>query len=202
MIQWKSGIWHDGKFPNLKDYLYRFKYVSNKNEKYFTFSAQNWWLTNFPMYKIDWKGDIYRHRDTSDRSESSRYERSRRSYLEGILECDNDRVPGCVKRKLPRCKSKIWFDRTRGNTLSEGLKYTSTNWVLGEADCEMKCLSLCSCVAYASIHPNGTGCELWMNGTQLVEDGYTYGYREFYIQRQTYKLERYTTGCLVNGFFY
>ncbi|CAO2838516.1 unnamed protein product [Amaranthus hypochondriacus] len=193
VIQWKSGIWHDGKFPNLKDYLYRFEYVSNKNEKYFTLSAQNWWLTHFPMYQIDWEGDIqYCHGATSDRSESSRYEGSRRSYLESILGCDKGRVPGCVKQKLPRCRSNTWFERTRGDTLSEGLKYTSTNWILGKADCETKCLSLCSCVAYASIYPNGTGCELWMNRTQLVEDGYTstYGYREIYIQRQTYRLER------------
>lgn len=190
-IHWRSGVWHNGEFPNLKDYLYKFDYVSNSNEIYFTLSTENAWDIDFPMYKIDGKGAIL-HFDnpTSDRSQYSRSDGSEYS-LTSLVECrHNDYHLGCVKQKLPECRKESWFDSSRGTALSEGFRYEKKNHILGVADCGDNCLRNCYCVAYASIYPNGTGCEIWTNITQLQEDGYaSHSHRVLYIQRQKYREE-------------
>uniref|UniRef100_A0A803MUV4 non-specific serine/threonine protein kinase n=1 Tax=Chenopodium quinoa TaxID=63459 RepID=A0A803MUV4_CHEQI len=196
-IQWRSGIWNNGKFPNLKDYLFRFDYVSNDEEKYFTLSAaENAWDIDFPMYHIDKEGAILHYdTSTSDRLEYSQYSRSGSNIhnsLTTVVDCRKAKsyefYPGCVKQQLPECRNKSWFDSTQGYVLSEGTKYEKRNQIFGVADCEVRCLSNCSCVAYAFIYPNRTGCELWTNNTQLLENGQAYSSRrEFYIQRKHYR---------------
>lgn len=188
-IQWRSGLWHNwnnGNFLNLKNYPYKFDYVSNDDEKYFTLSVENtWWHTSFPMYKIDWQGDILKF--DSSISDRSRYSEK---TLTPVVKCRSQTYhPGCVKPNLPECRSKSWFDRSRGYALSEGVKYESRNKILGMVDCGEKCLSNCSCVAYSPFYPNGTGCELWNNFTQILEDGHI-SHRELYTQRRRYEEEK------------
>uniref|UniRef100_A0A803L2C1 Uncharacterized protein n=1 Tax=Chenopodium quinoa TaxID=63459 RepID=A0A803L2C1_CHEQI len=176
-IQWRSGIWSNGKFPNLKDYLFKFDYVSNDEEKYFTLSAENAWDIDFSMYHIYREGAILHYdTSTSDRLEYSQYSRSRsntHNSLTTVVDCREARnyksYPGCVKQQLPECRNESWFESSRGYVLSEGTMYEKRNQILGVADCEVRCLSNCSCVAYAFIYPNRTGCELWTNITQRKE---------------------------------
>lgn len=181
-IHWRSGIWHTGRFANLLDYLYQFECVSNKDERYFIFSAVNNWYVPFPMYQLNWDGEI----STSDpSSESSR--KGLRMNTHTLINCRNKYSEGtyigCVEHKLPECRRRQWFDRSRGYVKSEGFKLDERKNILGVNDCEAECLNNCSCVAYAFIYPNGTGCELWSNLTQLLEDGRA-GYRELYFQRE------------------
>ncbi|XP_057249466.1 G-type lectin S-receptor-like serine/threonine-protein kinase CES101 isoform X2 [Beta vulgaris subsp. vulgaris] len=180
-IQWRSGVWKNGKFPNLKDYLYKFDYVSNDDETYFTLSAENtWWDNSFPMYQIDQKGEVLNfQRSTSKGSQSS---------LTSIVDCKRHKnyQAGCVEQKLPGCRIDSWFDSSRGYALSEGFKYDNGNQLLGMVDCEDKCFYNCSCVAYTFIYPNQTGCELWSNLTQLREDGYA-SPRTLYFRRHSFR---------------
>ena len=181
-IHWRSGIWHNRRFANLQDYLYQFECVSNKDERYFIFSAVNNWYVTFPMYQVNWDGEI----STSDPSpESSRT--GLRMNTHTLINCRNKYSEGtyigCVEHKLPECRGREWFERSRGYVKSEGFKLDDRKNILGVNDCEAECLNNCSCVAYAFIYPNGTGCELWSNMTQLLEDGRT-GYRELYFQRE------------------
>ncbi|KMS96300.1 hypothetical protein BVRB_000140 [Beta vulgaris subsp. vulgaris] len=187
-IQWKSGIWKNGKFPNLRDFLYKFDYVSNDDERYFTLSAESTWqwrYISFPMYQIDHKGAVLHFQSsTSSRPQYLRSERSENT-LTTVVDCKSFPYPGCLEPKLPRCRNNSFFYSSRGYALSEGLQYGKGNQILGMADCEDKCLKNCFCVAYASIYPNGTGCELWSNLTQLVQDPYPYvSQRELYIQQE------------------
>ncbi|XP_074291791.1 G-type lectin S-receptor-like serine/threonine-protein kinase CES101 isoform X2 [Silene latifolia] len=184
-IQWKSGSLNDGKFLNLEDYLYSFEFVSNENESYYLLSAMNTWYVNFPMYQINQLGSI----NSVNIAQPDSYQESQRDgdspSLSKVVNCKKSRTaPGCVEHKLPECRNKGWFDSTKGYVKSDGFRYEKSRGrdMLGLDDCEAMCLKNCSCVAYASIYPNGTGCELWSNTTQLVEDGYN-GYRDFYLQR-------------------
>ncbi|XP_074291792.1 G-type lectin S-receptor-like serine/threonine-protein kinase CES101 [Silene latifolia] len=184
-IQWKSGSLNEGKFLNLEDYLYSFEIVSNENERYYVLSAMKTWYVNFPMYQIGELGSI----NSVNIAQSDPYQesqRSRGSPLSGVVDCKRIRTAtGCVEHKLPECRSKVWFDSTKGYVKSDGIRYEKGRGgdILGLDDCEAMCLKKCSCVAYASIYSNGTGCEFWSNMTQLVEDRYDHDYRDFYLQR-------------------
>ncbi|KAH9627132.1 hypothetical protein KSS87_011620 [Heliosperma pusillum] len=183
-IHWKSGSWHEGKFLNLHDHLYSFDFVSNENERYYVLSAMSTWYVNFPMCQINQLGSI----NSVSAAQSYSYQRSQgdgSSPLSEVVHCTRSRTaPGCVERKLPDCRSKVWFESTKGYVKSDGFRYEKGRGgnILGLDDCEVMCVKKCSCVAYASIYSNGTGCELWNNMTKLVEDGYD-GYRDFYLQR-------------------
>ncbi|XP_021858208.1 G-type lectin S-receptor-like serine/threonine-protein kinase CES101 isoform X2 [Spinacia oleracea] len=194
-IKWRSGIWQKGKFPNLKDDLFKFDYVSNDEDTYFTLSVENVWdVVDFPMYQLDWKGAILIYDNPcSSRSQYTQYSDGSGFPLTSVVECRHKNYqPGCVNHhKLSECRNNRWFDSSRGYVLSEGFKYDKRNHILGVADCEDKCLSNCSCVAYASIYPNGTGCELWSNISHLQEDGYAHtSHRMLYLQRQINRGER------------
>ncbi|KNA22967.1 hypothetical protein SOVF_028770 [Spinacia oleracea] len=181
-IHWSSGIWNDSKFENLNDNLYSFDYVSNEDERYFTLSLVHNWHISFPMYQISGQGII-------SKLDFSRWG-SVGLFLFSLVDCKNishQLALGCVEKQLPECRNKHRFEKTKGYVVSEGFKYEEQNYILGVADCEAKCLTNCSCVAYASIYSNGTGCQFWSDITHLVvdEDEFVVSYyRELYIQTE------------------
>ncbi|KAG8379937.1 hypothetical protein BUALT_Bualt07G0141600 [Buddleja alternifolia] len=149
-VYWKSGVWEKGRFNNtfyLTQYTdINFSYISNENEKYLTYSVKG----NISLAKIsiDSNGKIEITRDSLS---FGFYECS----LSGILE------QGCVMEFSPKCrKSNIQFRGRRGVTICNGCGHDE-NQKLSLFDCEAKCRQNCSCIAFASVYSNGTGCEIF-----------------------------------------
>ncbi|OMO66783.1 hypothetical protein COLO4_30392 [Corchorus olitorius] len=68
---------------------------------------------------------------------------------------------GCAKLNLPECRTSYpRFEKQNGVMSSNGYKFSeSENLTL--FDCHAKCSTSCSCVAYASVYDDQTGCQIW-----------------------------------------
>lgn len=155
---WTSGPWLRGRFNLLKDSslneIYKFRYISNENETYFNYSV-NTATSIFPMLRMDSEGDL-----VGFRSNSYYQEVSCSLFDAGTVTPDD----GCVQQKLPECRSPedIFKFRAHAGYISyNGLFEYSVSENLTLQDCKAKCLSSCSCAAYASKYKDGTGCEIW-----------------------------------------
>ncbi|PHU24350.1 hypothetical protein BC332_09457 [Capsicum chinense] len=142
-VYWKSGPWPSGHLA--------FKYVSNEDEKYFSFTADS----------ID-----------------GRYTMSPSGLIQdgfgGNAEfgnCSNeDPNAGCVKQILPQCRAakKYWFELRQVFIFGDSFKLDE-NYTLSLSDCKAKCENDCSCVAYASVDSDyGVGCQIWGNNTSFM----------------------------------
>ncbi|KAK2654856.1 hypothetical protein Ddye_014712 [Dipteronia dyeriana] len=148
-----SGDLVNGKFKSWDIIGYNFSYISNKKEKYFTYSVSED-VTSFPMLQIDWHGSL---RD--DRGQS-------------IASCsmfDQYGVSDEYKRPRTCNASNSYLVPKSGFMSGDGIKLReSDNMTL--ADCRQKCFKDCSCVAYAAANrANDTGCEIWSRGTEFKE---------------------------------
>ena len=75
--------------------------------------------------------------------------------------CDDTQVSkstDCLVMMPPKCEERGNFSEIRGLMPNSMV----VNWSIhtGLSDCELICSSNCSCTAYASLHDDGTGCEL------------------------------------------
>ncbi|XP_059639313.1 uncharacterized protein LOC132281642 [Cornus florida] len=94
-----------------------------------------------------------------------------------------------MKEKLPDCRndnydlyipaSQYQFKLFRKNIGFELDESHNTSFF----DCQDTCLRNCSCVAYASLNDNGTGCKIWPKGMKLES------FDAFDFSRQIYILE-------------
>ena len=76
--------------------------------------------------------------------------------------CDDTQVSkstDCLVMKPSKCEEGGNFSEIRGLMPNSMV----INWSIhtGLSDCELICSSNCSCTAYASLHDDGTGCELY-----------------------------------------
>ncbi|KAK2654857.1 hypothetical protein Ddye_014713 [Dipteronia dyeriana] len=144
-----SGHLLNGKFQSWDASGYEFIYTSNEHEKSFTYSVSED-ITSYPMLQIDWDG--YLRDDSSDSIVSySVYDEYRGPY---------ERM----------CNSSYtYFVSNYGLMSGGGIKFReSDNMTL--YDCRLKCIKICSCVAYAATNTkNDTGCEVWSRGTEFME---------------------------------
>ncbi|KAL6334874.1 hypothetical protein AAG906_023679 [Vitis piasezkii] len=94
------------------------------------------------------------------------------------LEAGDDQKAGCTKKKLqPECRDpNIQFVFDTGYMSTDGFKFPE-NDNLSYFDCQDKCISNCSCVAYSWANDDGTGCEIWSQGSVFTGDAL----RERYI---------------------
>ena len=69
---------------------------------------------------------------------------------------------GCVKKKLPGCRrNDITFAERSGYFVdTDGYEFHADD-NLTHVDCEDKCLTICSCVAFEPTKEDGTGCKVW-----------------------------------------
>ncbi|XP_023894462.1 G-type lectin S-receptor-like serine/threonine-protein kinase CES101 [Quercus suber] len=125
--------------------FYAFSKISNENETYFSYSA-NEDIKTFPRLRIDYLGKLY--------------------LGERLLVQCNTSSPasneGCVKQELPECRSPdITFAERSGYFVdTDGFEFHADD-NLTHMDCQDKCLKVCSCVAFAPSMTDGTGCKIW-----------------------------------------
>ncbi|CAI9773617.1 unnamed protein product [Fraxinus pennsylvanica] len=164
-VYWTSVNWSNGHFGNLPKLLDgEFRYVSNENEKYLTYSVNK--NISFLYFRIDPVGVMMG------------------IVLGSFGDCSLAKQDeGCVKKTLPECrKPDYWFESRAGYMLGDGYRY-GENYNLSIFDCQDKCEQNCSCVAYASRTTlYGTGCEIWSKETNFYPSGYAD--REIYILKR------------------
>ena len=157
---WRSGGWNGrnhSQFPFGRyglDYL-NFSYTSNENESYFTYSPTK---DNFSWVEMNSTGNLRIFLGDIGSW----------SLLGGAVSCDAAEEyssdDGCIEQKPSKCSSGEEFVFELGRMESwEG----SMNSSMGLSDCEEACRNNCSCTAYGSYSPDGSGCM------------FSYGQREF-----------------------
>ncbi|KDO56866.1 hypothetical protein CISIN_1g046791mg [Citrus sinensis] len=149
-------LWTCGLFPHWRavdlDSDFHFSYTSNEKERYFNYSL-NGNFTSFPTLQIDSKGSL---------------------TVTGALPISCPGSEGCVR--LSSCKGYFLDDfelnwaRKRGFMSVDGFKFKGSN-NMSRDDCATKCLSNCSCIAFAITNKNNnTACEIWSRGSKFIED--------------------------------
>ncbi|KAL9460493.1 hypothetical protein AB3S75_003654 [Citrus x aurantiifolia] len=147
-------LWTSGLFPHWRaldlDSDFNFSYTSNEQERYFNYS-QDGNFTSFPTLQIDSKGS-----------------------LTGALSISCPGSEGCVR--LSSCIGyfpddfELNWARKRGFMSADGFKFKGSN-NMSRDDCATKCLSNCSCIAFAITNKNNnTACEIWSRGSKFIED--------------------------------
>uniref|UniRef100_A0A2C9VN68 non-specific serine/threonine protein kinase n=1 Tax=Manihot esculenta TaxID=3983 RepID=A0A2C9VN68_MANES len=152
VIYWRSGIWNGYNFSYLpgldhKFDTFSFLYSSNENESYFTFTVENTSVS--PWIEIDSSGKTVLFELSGDNGFT----------FESNLTCDDTTLSWskeCVLFEPSKCGSGNVFTQTSGSMSS--WEYLN-NSELGLSDCRKICTTNCSCNAYASAEPDGTGCK-------------------------------------------
>uniref|UniRef100_A0A7N2LPV5 Apple domain-containing protein n=1 Tax=Quercus lobata TaxID=97700 RepID=A0A7N2LPV5_QUELO len=143
-IYWTSGYVNvNSSSFRLANSNYSFEYTSNENETFFSYSATD---INHPPLSINYLGVL------SDENGAMVNCTSASSYLN----------EGCVAKENLQCRSlNETFSGVFGSWHDiDGFKFNEGD-NLTLMDCKAKCLSNCSCVAYASTNEeNQTGCEI------------------------------------------
>ncbi|KAL3528770.1 hypothetical protein ACH5RR_008092 [Cinchona calisaya] len=158
-VVWNSGIWQNGHFDYMQNLAtasdqygdLNFSYVSDEEKKYFIYSASEGQILT--RYTLDSSGIV------NDSTGSPTF---------GACTPHPAFVPGCNMEILSPCRradldreGDLLFDQTQGFPYGDSIVLDKNNYSL--FDCRVECRSKCSCVAYASISDNGTGCEIWSN---------------------------------------
>ncbi|XP_020535352.1 G-type lectin S-receptor-like serine/threonine-protein kinase CES101 [Jatropha curcas] len=186
-LYWTSGTWEDGRFSLSHELAYQdqyhFRYVSNENEKYFTYYANDA-TTSFPMLSIN------------DFILSS-------GFANPLISCrssyDYMNTVGCVDQKHPICWKHVSdFEYTRGFVFGDVFKFNESD-NLSINDCLEKCLRNCSCVAYAPTNEiDGTGCEIWSKVT-VETSVYRKYWQAIYVRKSKKKKLPWWLFILVGG---
>ncbi|KAG6733742.1 hypothetical protein I3842_01G239500 [Carya illinoinensis] len=156
-IYWNSGPWENGlvkMFDKFSDY--RFSYISNENETYFTYAVSKD-ITIFPRLTLNEKGEMLVFLPDS---------------MFPKVSCSTSAPSlraGCVEQKLPKCRSpRDKFVSKMGLMSTDGFTFGKSD-NLSLSDCRALCLKNCSCVAYASTNDDGTGCKIWSKDSSFTE---------------------------------
>ena len=70
------------------------------------------------------------------------------------------RLPGCQLQE-PACKSETDEFVSRVGYFTGSPLSSDGNLSIGLGDCSAQCWNTCSCAGYATLHTNGTGCQMW-----------------------------------------
>ncbi|KAK9232015.1 hypothetical protein WN943_022257 [Citrus x changshan-huyou] len=149
-------LWTSGLFPHWRaldlDSDFHFSYTLNEKERYFNYSL-NGNFTSFPTLQIDSRGSL---------------------TVTGALPISCPGSEGCVR--LSSCIGyfpddfELNWARKRGFMSVDGFKFKGSNNTSRD-DCATKCLSNCSCIAFAITNENNnTACEIWSRGSKFIED--------------------------------
>ncbi|CAL5429366.1 unnamed protein product [Camellia sinensis] len=138
-------------------YRYILNYISNNDEKYFTFSGLNGSLL---MWMLTPNGMIHHGANSLAIGPVD--------FCYGYHQSDN----GCVVTKLPECRSSDdKFVQKRATFLpSNAHGNYDDNSSLSLSDCMEGCWSNCNCVGF-NVNSNGTGCITW-TGKLEYQEGY------------------------------
>ncbi|CAL5429367.1 unnamed protein product [Camellia sinensis] len=146
--------------PQSQDYCF-LNYISNNDEKYFTFSGLN---GSFWMLKLESDGEIY--------------EGPNRLLLGPLNFCYGyqsvNEANGCVISELPKCRSSDdTFLQKRASFLPINARSDyDDNSSLSISDCAQRCWNNCDCVGF-NVNSNGTGCITWTGKLEYQQDNIT-----------------------------
>ncbi|TXG69078.1 hypothetical protein EZV62_004013 [Acer yangbiense] len=151
-VQWTSGLWSNEEFKSWVDRGYNFSYISNEQEKYFSYSVKDD-VISFPTLQVDQKG--YLNDDSG--------------FSMACSEEGRDCGPYTNSSAMSNRDSSYFVPKFGLMSSVDGTKFReSDNMTL--YDCGLKCYQNCSCVAYtATNRENETGCEIWSRGTKFIK---------------------------------
>ncbi|WRX33613.1 S-locus glycoprotein domain - like 10 [Theobroma cacao] len=167
-VYWTSGMWKGGDFQMAPELtrrvdLYQFRFISNSEEQYFSFSAIN--SSTLSRWELNAWGQILQLTLAADRTTWQQTT---------IGSCKIDvTYPNavCLEQKLSNCRNgSELFVPTRGYYNSSELSYSNNNLNLALSDCHDSCWNDCSCIAYGSLYPDGTGCQFWRKQPTFVQN--------------------------------
>ncbi|KAF8083319.1 hypothetical protein N665_0783s0027 [Sinapis alba] len=200
-MYWGSGLWFKGQFSleKLNQNGFYFSFVSTESEEYFMCSAnERYDGTKFPRIVINEKGTLQFNwiNGRLDHVRCSPF-----VFGEDLeVGCYRKHSSVCLRASyvFPKHVSEFWdcevswssysfkemtsgkrFCSSFGYTFRDAVSSVSSNgFVLNETggklssyDCYVKCLQNCSCVAYASTHMDGTGCQIWSTDPTIDPSG-------------------------------
>ncbi|MCD7471894.1 hypothetical protein HAX54_012674 [Datura stramonium] len=146
-VFWTSGRWGNGTFGNvsrISHYDYAgFSFVSTEDEKYMTYSVSG--TKTLSRYAIDSFGFM------KERGAPGPF---------GV--CFYKPSAGCVTAESIGCsiRNNSWFERRPSSVSGNRFRFENN---MSLFDCKRQCENNCSCNAFASITPTGTGCDIWSN---------------------------------------
>ncbi|KAL6221795.1 hypothetical protein ACLB2K_005190 [Fragaria x ananassa] len=178
-VYWSSGIWVNGNFldaPELtkRDDLFWFTFVSNSEERYFSYYLKN-------NLTLD---------DPENNTTISRWELNPwGQILESILSANgstwetttispctfNPKYPDavCIEEKTSECRNgSELFVPTNGFLNGTEFTYSDNSTNLALSDCHATCWSDCTCIGYEPIYSNGSGCLFLKEGAKFVQNDY------------------------------
>ncbi|KAL5547973.1 hypothetical protein UlMin_003204 [Ulmus minor] len=169
----KIGSWDGNKFRFFFESLsnnHNISYISSKTETYITFN-------NKESNVVSWFVMAYDGVINEFRMEG------REILVANHSLCDDNLVrnaSACLVMTPSMCKDGDKFSKIRGIIPNSML--VSRPAPMSLSDCEIRCRSNCSCVAYASFYDDGTGCELYYGSKNDLLNSIERGDRTFYVR--------------------
>ncbi|KAJ0014028.1 hypothetical protein Pint_20310 [Pistacia integerrima] len=175
-VYWRSGLWKNESFEmapeltSIADGEWEFRFVTNENERYFSYSDKNsstkssmrWKLTSWGHIELSASNshDTYGSTSVSEVSPCSNFEMNNNASI-------------CLKEKPANCRnSKEFIVLRKGFMRNMSTWFFEDNKSLSLSDCHAKCWKNCSCIAFQSASKDGTGCWLFPRGTDFIQDEY------------------------------
>lgn len=175
-VYWTSGEWRNGGFQNAPELtrradLFEFSFVSNEDEKYFSYSVKSG--STHSRWELNSWGQILQFELTKDDTSWENATIASQCKL-------NVEYPEavCIEQKPSKCRNRTEiFVPVRGYLKETNSIYPDYNTGLSLSDCHATCWNNCSCVAYESVHSNGTGCLYLRKASDFVPNenfGFSY----------------------------
>ncbi|XP_068343042.1 G-type lectin S-receptor-like serine/threonine-protein kinase CES101 [Pyrus communis] len=170
-VYWKSGVWVNDSFQGSPELtkrvdLFEFTFVSNKEEKYFSYSVKN--SSIFSRWELNLQGQILH-------SVLNPNWTIWESTVTGPCEF-NENYPDamCIEEKISKCRNgSELFVPIRGYFNETKFLYADDDTSLAISDCHAACWRNCTCVGYQSLYTNnGTGCVYMIEGAKFEESDY------------------------------
>ncbi|KAJ6397415.1 hypothetical protein OIU77_018433 [Salix suchowensis] len=184
---WSSGDWNGQIFsliPEMKwNYVYKYSYVSNENESYFTYSLNNSsYLSRYmigihgQLQQLLWMEGPWRWLPfwSEPKEQAGVYglcgvfgvfhvSSSYCECLKGFKPLvQNDWSSGCVRKSPLQCQNMSSVGKEDGFLKMSNLTLpanSKTYQKVSAGRCRLDCIENCSCMAYA--YNNNNGCSLW-----------------------------------------
>ncbi|PRQ36264.1 putative protein kinase RLK-Pelle-DLSV family [Rosa chinensis] len=167
-VYWSSGVWENGTFQNAPEMtrrvdLFEFTFVSNKEDKYFTYTVKN--------------------RSTVSRWELNAWGQIMHSTLNGTTWESTEASPCtfnltnlgalCIEEKPSECRNgSDGLVPVRGYFDGNEILHHDNNTEMTISDCHATCWSDCACIGYKSIYTNGTGCVFMSGEAKFIPNSY------------------------------
>ncbi|KAJ1404681.1 Serine-threonine/tyrosine-protein kinase, catalytic domain [Sesbania bispinosa] len=157
-VYWRSGELRNNRFEHVSaEDEAQYSTVSNKDEEYFTFTTPKEELTKWTLLET---GQMLNRKG----NDIARADMCYGYNTDG----------GCQKwEEIPTCRGHDYEFEFKAGLPQFTHETDLKNVSYGISDCQAICWSNCSCIGFASLNDNGTGCMLFqsMEGTNIAGGG-------------------------------